>query len=275
MINVLFGGNYKVFDGILLALLSMQKHTSEALNVFVLTADVTELSPEYKPLTAEHEKVFNDAVKKYNPNSVVRVIKLGSSFNDWINQSKNKLTEYTPFTFLRFFSNEIKDIPDKLIYLDTDIMLNGDIKELFDNDISNYELGVVKDRYGRFFIKHNYFNSGVLLINLKLCVETKLFERTKEMCLNKKMAFGDQDALNRCCKYKLYLPRRFNEQGNLKKDTVVQHFSKRFNLLPYFHFENIKPWHIDDVHKIRKNFAYDDIYEEYKKIKQSLNEQTK
>lgn len=269
MINILFGGNYKVSDGILLALISMSRRTKEALNVYVLTADLTEMKEEYKPITPEDNQLFNKAVKAQNPNSQVTLIKLGQEFNDWVNKSPNKLTinVYTPYTFLRFFSNKIEGLPNKLLYLDTDIMFNGDVKELFDIDVSNYELGIAKDRYGKIFIGRNYFNSGMLLMNMDKCKETQLFDRTKDMCLTKKMAFGDQDALNRCAKYKLYLPRRFNEQGNLRKDTVVQHFTKRFTLWPYFHTVNIKPWHIDKVHKVRKNFAYDKDYEVFYKIK--------
>ncbi len=267
MINVLFGGNYKVFDGLLLALLSMAKHTKESLNIYVLTADVTELNPEYKPITEENIKQIEQILQAKNPENKITLIKLGNEFNDWIKSSKNKLNSYTPFAFLRLFAQNIDALPDKIIYLDCDVMLKGDIKELFNIDISNYEMGVVKDRYGRFFISPTYFNSGVLLLNLNRIRQTNLFERVKEMCLTKKMKMPDQTALNHLCEKVLYLPRRFNEQGDLKKNTVVQHFSMRFNIFPYLHGINIKPWHVDRVHKERKNFAYDDIYEEYFDIK--------
>ncbi len=261
----MFGGNYKVFDGLYLAILSIAKRTHEPLNIYVLTADVTELDKEYKPINEKHIAILNDAIKAENSQSQISLITLGVEFNNWIKSSSNKLNIYTPFAFLRLFADDIDILPEKIIYLDCDTMANGDIKELFDNDISDYEMGVVLDRYGRFFIKHNYFNSGMLLLNLKKIRETQLFKRVREMCVNKKMNFPDQTALNRLCKFKLYLPRRFNEQGDLKKDTVIQHFSKRFTIFPYLHTINIKPWQIEQVHKVRKNFAYDDIYEEYLK----------
>lgn len=265
--NILFGGNYKVFDGLLLCLLSMTKHTDEKIDVYILTADLTKMNPEYRPISEENRLLLEAVLKRKNKDSSVKIIMLGKDFEEWVENSQNKMNFYTPFAFLRLFATQVEGLPDKIIYLDTDIMLNGNIKELFDVDISNYELGVVKDRYGRFFINPKYFNSGMLLINLPMIKQTKLFERVLDMCLNKKMAFPDQSALNKCCKHKLYLPRKFNEQGDLKKDTIVQHFTQRFTLWPYFHKVNIKPWHVDKVHKVRKNFAYDDIYEEYFKIK--------
>ena len=167
MINILFGGNSKVFDGILLCVLSMTKHCNEPLNIYVLTADVTELNTLFTPITEEQIGVVENIIKKKNCNSKICLINLNKDFNNWILNSSNKLNSYTPFAFLRLFADVIENLPDKIIYLDTDIMLNGDISKLFSTNISNYELGVVLDRYGRFFIHPKYFNSGMLLMNLK------------------------------------------------------------------------------------------------------------
>ena len=79
------------------------------------------------------------------------------------------------------------------------------------------------------------------------------------------MFFHDQDALNKLCNNKLYLDRKLNEQGNPKKDTIIQHFSKRIVWFP-FHTINIKPWDIQNVHKKYKIHNYDDIYEKYNSI---------
>jgi lipopolysaccharide biosynthesis glycosyltransferase len=265
MINILFGGNEKVFDGILLCLMSMTKNTNSAISVYILTADVTELNEEYKPITKNQAQALKSVLRSKNPNSNVFLIQLNKDFNDWITNSSNKLSSYTPFAFLRLFADKIETLPEKIIYLDTDIMLNGNIEDLFNIDISNHELGVVLDRYGKFFIKPNYFNSGMLLMNMKKIKETNLLEKVRNFCFNKKMAFPDQSALNKLCKKKLFLPRKFNEQGKLKNDTVIQHFSKRIKWFPFFHTINIKPWQIEEVQNIYNCNAYDDIYEEYKK----------
>ena len=270
MINILFGGNYKVFDGILLCLLSMTKHTQSPLAIYILTADVTEINPDFKPLDDKQISILNNVVKEKNQLSRVEKIMLNQDFNEWINSSKNRLNSYTPFAFLRLFADQIKNLPNKIIYLDTDIMINGDIKELFDADVSNHELGVVKDRYGHIFIRPKYFNSGMLLMNMNKIKESELLKKVKDFCSNKKMAFPDQSALNKCCKNKLYLPRKFNEQGKLQDSTIIHHFSKKIRWLPIFHTINIKPWQIEDVQKKYKCHAYDDIYDEYLKIKSTI-----
>lgn len=271
MINILFGGNNKVFDGILLCLLSMIKHCPDELNVHILTADVRELNENFKPLDENQISILNKVVKRKNINSDVKLIKLGKEFNSWVYSSSNKLNSYTPFAFLRLFADKIENLPEKIIYLDTDILLNGNIGELFNVDIANMELAVVKDRYGHFFIKPSYFNSGMLLMNIKKIKESNLFEQVRNICVTKKMAFPDQSALNKCCSRKIYLPRKFNEQGKLRDDTIIHHFSKKIKWFPYFHTINIKPWQIDEVKNKYKCHAYDDIYEEYLTLKQNLN----
>ena len=103
--------------------------------------------------------------------------------------------------------------------------------------------------------------------NLKKIKETHLLEKVKELCLSKKMAFPDQSALNKLTTKILYLPSKFNEQHKLKKDTIIQHFCKRIKWLPIFHTQNIKPWHINDVHNKYKIHIYDDVYKEYQNLK--------
>ena len=266
MINILYGGNYKVFDGILLSVMSITKYCKDEICVYVLTSNLTELNSNFTPITAHQIETLNKVLKNSNNNSLAKLILLDNDFKSWVFNSLNKTNSYTPFAFLRLFADNA-NLPEKIIYLDTDIMANGNIKELFDVDIDNYELGIVKDRYGKIFINPNYFNSGMLLMNLKLLKINKTLEKVREFCATKKMSFPDQTALNKVCKNKLYLSRKFNEQGQLKPNTILHHFSKRIKWFPFFKTLNIKPWEIDKVQKIYKCHAYDDIYEEYQKLK--------
>jgi len=202
MINILFGGNEKAYNGILLCVLSILKHTSEPLNIHILTADLKKYNNDYVPITENHAELLNKTLKEKNSESKVTLITLNEEFENWIMNSANKLSSYTPFAFLRLFADKV-ELPEKIIYLDTDIMLNGDIGELYKTDISNHELGVVLDRYGQVFIRANYFNSGVLLMNMEKIKKSHLLENARELCSKKKMPFPDQDALNKLCENKL------------------------------------------------------------------------
>ena len=68
-------------------------------------------------------------------------------------------------------------------------------------------------------------------------------------------------SLNKLSVGKKIEKRKYNEQRRLKKDTVFQHFTTSFRLLPFFHKVTIKPWDIERVHKGLKIFEYDDILE--------------
>lgn len=186
-------------------------------------------------------------------------------------------TRFTPCCMLRLFADEIEEIPEKILYLDNDVVIRRDFtKEFYNLDIEDYEMVGVLDYYGKWFFKKNifkfdYLNSGVLLLNMKKIRETKLFKNSRKMCQEKKMFMPDQSALNKICKYKKIMPRRFNEQRKLRKDTVIQHFSTTFRFFPWIRTVTIKPWQIDELHLNLKNFEYDDILSQYCKEKENLN----
>ena len=73
----------------------------------------------------------------------------------------------TPYTLLRLLADLVPNMPDKLLYLDIDMMANGDISDLYNTDITEYEYAAVKEKYGSVFIWPDYINAGVLLLNMK------------------------------------------------------------------------------------------------------------
>ena len=76
---------------------------------------------------------------------------------------------------IRLFADLIPEIPDKLLYLDADIMFNRDVHLLYDTDISAVEYAACPDHYGKYLIQPHYINAGVLLFNMKKARETGLF----------------------------------------------------------------------------------------------------
>ena len=163
----------------------------------------------------------------------------------------------------------VPDMPDKLLYLDIDMMAGGDISKLYNIDISNYEYAAVKEKYGCWIIRPDYINAGMLLLNMKKIKETKLLEKARILIKNKKMLFADQDAIFWSTTKKKIVPRIYNEQSKFnKKDTIICHFSKRLMFRPYPHTENIKQWQIKEVHDVLKCYAFDSDLEEYLKWKE-------
>lgn len=272
MINLLYAGNDKVFDGLLISLLSVVKHTKEEIKAFVFTMDMTELDPKYKPLNEKHRLFIEKEIKKVNPLNEIVLVDCKKEFIATMNKKENINTAYTPYTLLRLISDKIEGIPDKVLYLDTDTVSNNSVEELYNIDVTDYEFAGVRDYYGKIFIGPNYINAGVLLFNIKKIRETKLFEKSIHLLNTKKMSFPDQTALNKSVIKKLIIKPKYNSQRRWHESDVIQHFCKSIRWIPFFHTLNIKPWMVSDVHKKLKNYHYDELLYEYIALKKEFNE---
>ena len=266
MISICYSGNRRVFPGLLLSVLSLVKHTERPIALYVLSMDLHEQDPAFLPFTEEQIGLLECVLKEKNPQSSACMIDVKEAFCRSLADGKNSENYYTPYAQLRLYLNELEGLPDKLVYLDIDTMCAGDIAQLYDIDISEYEYGAVLDHMGKFWISPTYCNSGVLLLNLPMIRKTRLFERIREYVRTRRMIMPDQTALHRLGTKKLFLPRRFNEQRGVRADTVVKHFCRGIRWVPFFHIYNIKQWERDKVHKTLKIFCFDDLYEEFDRL---------
>lgn len=263
MINLLFAGNNKVFDGMLITLLSLTKHTKTPVNAFCLTMDLQDVNPKFIAISKKQADFLEKILKEGNSESKLTLIDLSDMFRNEMLDSVNLKSHFTPYTLLRLFADKIEQIPDKILYLDTDTIINNDINELYNIDIENYEIACVNDIYNwtapsRWRIK-NYFNAGVMLLNMKKIRETGMFTKTRELCRYKKMLYPDQDALNKTVTYKKMLPVKFNSKDKYYPEIVVHHFCNVRKNWNFFH--RIKPWEVDLVKT--KMSAYNDILDKY------------
>ena len=268
MINVCYSGNKKIFEGLLLAVLSLASVTQEELKVHILTMDLHDENPNFLPFSDEQIALLDKIVKEKNPNSQVVKIDVTKEYVQELRDGKNHHNGYTPYATLRLLLDLVPNMPDKMIYMDIDTMCVSDIKQLDDVDIEGYDFGATKDYMGRFWINRHYCNSGVMTMNLKQIKENGLFVKCRRKVNKTKMLMPDQTALNKYGKKK-YLPFKFNGQRKIKENTVVKHFCKGIVFfLPFgMHIYNIKQWQREKVHKSLKIFRFDDLYERVDQLK--------
>ena len=269
MINLLYCGNEKVFDGILTSLLSIVKRdqSHDSYHVYVFTMNLTRVNPAYTPISDRLISFLDGVMKEYNSESKAEKVDVTELYESLMGRSPNETAYCSPYTLIRLLADKVEGIPDKLLYLDTDIMFNRDIHLLYEQDFKGAEFAASNDHYGKYLINPRYINAGVLLFDMKKCRETGLFEKSREWINKKKLVFADQSALQRACTKKRLLPQRYNDQKFLHKHTVVRHFSKRLFWLPYPHTDNIKQYHVEKVHKVFHYHQFDDILEEYLRLK--------
>lgn len=274
MIPVCFCGNRKIFNGLAMSVLSLAANCSESLHVYVLSMNLCEVNPDFVCFTERQIEILNRVLKEYNPESRAELLDVTQLYKKYLLNGKNQNSGYTPYTLLRLLLDEMPDMPDKLVYLDVDTVCTGDVKQLYDTDISAYEFAAALDYMGKFWISRDYCNAGVMLINLANVKKTRLFAACREEVVNRKMIMPDQTALNRLANAKLILPRRFNEQRERCEDTVVKHFCKGIRYLPFFHIYNVKQWQRDKVRKVLKIKWMEELYSECDRLLSSLGAQS-
>lgn len=272
MINILFAGNDGVFDGMLTCALSifMRSKLDEGVTFYVMTMDVSHLKESYVPISDEKIAYFEKVIKKYNTENSVVKLDVTELYMKEFSGCPNESAYCSPYTLIRLFADMIPELPDKILYLDVDIMFNRDIKLLYDIDVEGYEYAAARDHYGKYLIHPNYISAGVLLFNLAEIKRTGMLEKARALIKTKKLMFADQDAIYHSTTKKKMLPQRFNDQKFLHKHTVVRHFSKRLFWLPYPHTENIKQWQVTKVHRKFGYYVFDDVFHEYIYLKEKF-----
>ena len=159
MINLLLCGNEKVFDGALTELISITNRTKETINCFIFTAGLTRIKPEYTPIKDEQIEFLNKVVKRKKLENNVTKIDVTEIYEKEFKNCVNEGAYCTPYTLLRLLADLIPEIPDKLLYLDIDMMAGGDIAQLYNIDIEEYEYAAVKEKYGCWLIRPDYINA--------------------------------------------------------------------------------------------------------------------
>ena len=169
----------------------------------------------------------------------------------------------TSATYYRLFFPELlsKDI-DRLIYLDTDIIVIGELDKLYHSSIEDSTIGAVADAKVRSrpdlgIVKEGeYFNAGVLLINLNQWRELKITERTIKFLMTypDKILLADQDALNNVLLNNWYkLDKKYNitfydVPNNLKKNQFDRFLNDK--VIIHYTTQN-KPWLLTCTNRLR------------------------
>lgn len=171
---------------------------------------------------------------------------------------------------------------DKVIYLDTDVLVRGALSDLWNIDISGYYFAGVpiawaqinkRNRNKWLKISHiltmdNYVNSGVLLMNLKMMREHDIEKKCISLIGNKnflELDPADQIILNFVCVNNIaFLPYKFNVTASNKKEPKkMQAFYSPKEIQDscdnpvIFHWTGAnKPWKFYDIFLAHEWFRY-------------------
>lgn len=210
----------------------------------------------------EKKDFFKSLIEdKYNQEVIFYLLDLNNEIQKWNvrNFSIGCLFRLYIFEYCKF---------EKIIYLDCDTLILSDIRNLWEYNIDNYYCGVIRDieetritidnlYYKSIKIKaENYFNSGVLLFNIKkIKTDFNIIEEARKFFLeNKNILFPDQDFLNFLFQDNVFfLDKKFNyifkDIENVKnymlKHIVILHFAG-----------SIKPWNSSNINILEGYYKY-------------------
>lgn len=275
--NILFCGDRNVQDGLLIAVLSLLENMQEHLDIYVLTLDMSMNGRIYSPIEQTFVDYLNETVSaQYDDRLYTKLIDTTDLFKDETPDA-NLSTRFTPCCMLRLFADKIDEIPDRILYLDTDVICRRDFGDFYYQNMDGVEIAGVLDYYGSWFFRKNifkrdYLNSGVLLMNMCELRKTGLLSSCRHMCTTKQMFMPDQSALNKLSVSKRICERKYNDQRRLHSDTVFQHFTTHFKFFPYVRTETVKPWQTEEVTTILHipESEYGALFAKYYDIKESM-----
>ena len=263
--NILYCGDKNIADGLVISALSLLGHSSEPLNIYVLTVHFETEERKCEALPQSLADFLDGRIKAENPGSSVKLIDVTSLFTSELPEA-NLGTRFTPCCMLRLYADLVPGLPDRLLYLDNDVICRRDFDDFYNMDMTGAEIAGVLDYYGSWFFRRRifsryYLNSGVLLLNMPEIRRTGLFSRCRKRCAENKMFMPDQSALNKLSDKKIILPRIYNEQRKLHDDTIFQHFTTSFRFFPWLHAVSVKPWQVEKMHEVLGIHEYDGLLE--------------
>ncbi|GLI55163.1 general stress protein A [Propionigenium maris DSM 9537] len=165
-------------------------------------------------------------------------------------------------TYARLLAPEILKDEDKALYLDCDLVVLKDIKELYGLEFNGKSLVAVTDGERdqnrgkkRLDLKEedSYFNAGVLLMNLEKLRENNKFQKAVEFAAttDKVLELNDQDALN------AVLYDDFREGGkswNYTHGNSEELRLKKSEVGIIHYTGSIKPWDARCINKYRREY---------------------
>lgn len=136
--NVLYCGDKNIEKGLIISILSLLKNVKEELNIYVLTINLKIGEREIQGVTETCIEILNERVKHHNQNNFVKKFDITKLFEKEI-PTINLETRFTPCCMLRLFADEIPELPDKILYLDNDVIARKDFTQFYNQNIEEYE----------------------------------------------------------------------------------------------------------------------------------------
>lgn len=216
-ISILFASDNNYIPFLCVAIQSVLDNSS-AVNeyeIILLSDNISEIKKEV-------------ILSTYNTDNVsLKIIEISNILNE--HNFSFRCEQLTRSAFSRLFLPELLPDYKKVLYMDCDIIAKTDVSDLFNTNIDDVLVAVIKDRYVDIkrhidsdvynHVKNNvglddtedYFNSGIVLLNLEKFRQIYTVDYMVKIAASRIWMWEDQDVLNKLCKGNvLWLPAKWN-----------------------------------------------------------------
>lgn len=135
--NVLYCGDKNIESGLIISVLSLLKNVKTNLNVYVLTINSKKWN--INGVTNKCIDVLDNKIKLINKENTIKKIDITEIFEKEV-PAQNMKTRFTTCCMLRLFADEIAELPNKILYLDNDVICRQDCQDFYNQDIEKYEM---------------------------------------------------------------------------------------------------------------------------------------
>ncbi len=220
-------------------------------DIFILTEDISE----------ENQRKINSQIAQ-KPNFSIKFFNMKEILEKYSFSASIVLSHIKKPAYYRLFMASVFKNFKKVIYLDGDLILNTDIQELYNIDLEEFPVAAVKDffisskqdsktqknfqAYAKETLKiddvANYFNSGVLLVNIQKLLEMNIEKELIRVAGINNKFFHDQNVLNSVFYKNVKIINKF---WNYQK--FESRLSDEENVKIFHYCNKYKPWNSKKV----------------------------
>ena len=226
-------------------LYSIDKNTQEKVDVYLIYYKL-------KPESLEYIVRLNEVLT----NVEIKIRKLKDYQYERLSLFKE--TKLPTEAYFRLLLPELLPGIKRVLYLDVDMLILNDLKELYQTKLGNNVMGVVRDfpftndknSWAYFLLGdagERYFNSGMLLLNLEVMRKNNIVEKFIKFISETSQYYflGDQDAFN---VFFFYDVKVLGNENNYiaENQSILEKTNFDVTIMHYCGFSDPKPWKLNE-----------------------------
>ncbi len=272
IIPIFFAVDNEYTPFLCVSIVSLKENASKDFDyqVYILNTGISE----------EYQTILN----KYDDESFhIHYVDVTKKLDD-ISERLHTRDYYSKTTYYRLFIADLFPQYDKALYLDADITVVGDISEFYQIEIGDNWVGAISDNAVNVtdeFVEYvdkvigvpvpNYFNAGILILNLNKFREVQFLSQFADLLQKVKFDVAqDQDYLNALCvNHVHFISKKWN-----RMPIPDPEFDDQELCLIHYNL-TLKPWHYKDILYADYFWKYAKMtpfYEQIQKILESYDE---